>query len=111
MIADTLLECDVHELGGVREVADDPDAERSVGELARPPDLLDEPRRTADGGAADHAEPAGVRDRGRELRRRVAATHRCVHDRVLDPEAGRRVGCAASRHHLSSGPPCRSLAS
>jgi hypothetical protein len=41
---------------------------------------------------ADRAEPARVRHRGDELRRRGAPGHRREHDRVLDAEQGGEVG-------------------
>ena len=77
---------DGHELTRIRQVADEPDAERAIGQLAGLADLRDEPLRAADRRAADHSEPAGLRDRGREPGRGVATAHRRVQHGVLDPE-------------------------
>src|SRR5436305_1883000 len=61
------------------------DAEGPVRQRADARDRLLEPI-GCEVGAGEAAEPARVRDRGDELRRRRAASHRCLQDRQLDSE-------------------------
>ena len=75
------------------------DPERTIGELASSTNLRDQPVDTTDGRAADETETTGVRHRGRQLRRRVAAAHRRVEDRMLDPEEVTQPG--VQRHEDS----------
>ena len=84
--AHALAQGDRHELGRVRQVADEPDAERPIGQLACLADLGDEPFRAADRRAADEPESSGFRDRGGEPAGRVTAAHRRVEHGMLDPE-------------------------
>ena len=67
-------------------MAQDSDTDRPIGEMPGTPDLVDEPRGVACRRPADHAEPAALRDRGRELGGGVAAAHGRVDDRMGDAE-------------------------
>ena len=62
----SLVERDGHELRGAGEMADEPDAERTIGQLTGEPDLRDQPVGASDGRAADESETARFRYRGRE---------------------------------------------
>jgi hypothetical protein len=84
--ADAGFDRDVHELRSAGEVADEPDAEGTFGQIACPFYLVAQPRGAAHRRPADHAEPARLGHAGGERRRAHPAAHRGVQYRMFDPE-------------------------
>ena len=68
---DTFVERHGHQLRRAREVVDEAHAEWAIGERTGLTDLVDQPRRTVHGRAADEPQPAGLRHGRREHARRV----------------------------------------
>ena len=100
----SLVERDGHQLRGTGKMADEPDTERTIGQLTRPPYLRDQPVGTTDGRPTDESEAARFRYRSRELGRRVATTHRRVEDRMLDLE--QITQARAQCHDSKRNPQC-----
>ena len=104
---------------GVRQVADEPDAERTIGELTRDADLFDQPVHAADRRAADQSEtarfgrprPPGGRARHRRPSARSASgarsrtSHTVASASTHAPSGRHRTQVRPQRPHSRREPP------